>query len=81
MGQTRGYGDGPDNEVQEPAQPCADCGAEVFGALAGAFEFGTQQLLCWQCAERRGGRYDARQERWSVAPDVTDLRRRLGPEC
>jgi hypothetical protein len=74
------YGDEHDDEVRELPAPCAECGAQVLGASDRAFEFGTQQVLCWQCAERRGGRYDAHQERWSVAPDVADLQRRLGRE-
>ena len=69
-----------DDELRELDQPCADCGAQIAGAADRAFGFGTDQLLCWLCAERRGGRYDAHQERWSVAPDVGDLRARLGRE-
>jgi hypothetical protein len=69
-----------DAEGEEAPMACADCGAEVFGAADRAFEFGAQLLLCWQCAERRGGRYDAHQERWSTAPDISDLRARLGRE-
>jgi hypothetical protein len=74
------YGDEHDDEIRELTAPCADCGAQLPGESDRAFGFGTDQLLCWQCAERRGGRYDARQERWSVAPDVADLQRRLGRE-
>ena len=79
MGRTIGA-DEEQDEVGEVGQPCADCGAEVIGAADRAFEFGTQGLLCWQCAERRGGRYDAQQERWSVAPDIAGLPRRVGRE-
>ena len=67
-----------DDELRELPQACADCGAEVYGAGDRAFEFGADQLLCWQCAERRGGSYDAHQERWSEPPDVRDLRARGG---
>ena len=76
MGRTLNPEEEQADEVAELAQPCADCGAQVVAAADRAFEFGTQELLCWQCAERRGGRYDAHQERWSVAPDVAGLRRR-----
>jgi hypothetical protein len=69
-----------DDQVEETLVACADCGAEVLGAADRAFEFGAEQVLCWQCAERRGGRYDAHQERWSTAPDIADLRSRLGRE-
>jgi hypothetical protein len=69
----------PEEEREEERTlACADCGASTF-ATDRAYEFGSEQLLCWQCAERRGGRYDAHQERWSRAPDVADLRRSLDP--
>ena len=64
---------------EEQTLPCADCGAGTVVADR-TYEFGSEQLLCWQCAERRGGRYDAHQERWSQEPEIADLRRRLGPE-
>ena len=69
-----------DDEERDVGQPCADCGAQVFGAADRAFEFGSDQVLCWLCAERRGGTYDAHQERWSTPPDVADLRWRSGQE-
>jgi hypothetical protein len=37
------------------------------------FLFGSDGVLCWGCAERRGGSYDARRERWSRPPRVDDL--------
>jgi hypothetical protein len=64
---------------EEETSPCADCGAAIVTADR-AYEFGSDQLLCWQCAERRGGRYDVQEERWSRAPDLADLRPRLGRE-
>jgi hypothetical protein len=54
---------------------CSDCGAGVYAADR-SYGFGSDQLLCWLCAERRGGRYDARQERWIEAPELGDLRPR-----
>jgi hypothetical protein len=52
---------------------CADCGALVDLAGARTFAFGEQSLLCWSCAIRRGGRYDAGREAWSTPPSVADL--------
>jgi hypothetical protein len=58
---------------------CADCGGAVAGGVDRGFPFGPN-VLCWECALRRGGRYDAQQDRWTVAPDLSDLRRRLQRE-
>jgi hypothetical protein len=54
-------GDGPS---------CRDCG-EPTGERA--YGFGDSEALCWSCALRRGGSYDADQGRWAVAPDTSDL--------
>lgn len=80
MGRPINSEDEQDAELGEGGQPCADCGAQVVAVDDRAFEFGTQGLLCWPCAERRGGRYDAEQERWSVAPDIAGLQRQAGRE-
>lgn len=60
-----------DEETESSA--CADCGALVDLAGARTFAFGEQSLLCWSCAIRRGGRYDAGREEWTTEPRVTDL--------
>lgn len=57
----------------EELVPCSDCGAEVSIAGARAFTFGSAGVLCWDCAVRRGGSYDAQHERWSTAPRTGDL--------
>jgi hypothetical protein len=71
-------GEPEEEREEEGTLTCADCGAATYAADR-AYAFGSEQLLCWQCAERRGGRYDARQERWSHPPDVANLRRGLDP--
>jgi len=52
---------------------CADCGADIRPGAEPVFAFGTAGMVCWDCALRRGGRYDAERERWSEAPDLRDL--------
>jgi hypothetical protein len=52
---------------------CLDCGAEFASGTDRDFEFGVAGVLCWECAERRGGSYDESQSRWTEAPDVSDL--------
>lgn len=51
---------------------CVDCGCEV-ASLERAYAFGTRGVLCWDCAERRGGSYDGVREQWSVAPGLEGL--------
>ena len=63
---------GMDIEEAEDLTECWDCGTPVSTADA-IYAFGEQGLLCHRCALRRGGTYDAKQERWVGAPDVADL--------
>ncbi len=51
---------------------CTDCGCEV-SALDRTYTFGLSGVLCWDCAEKRGGRYDGRREVWDVNPRTEDL--------
>lgn len=57
----------------EGRAPCASCGEVISPATDGGFAYGTQGVLCWECAIRRGGSYDADQDRWTTPPDVSDL--------
>ena len=63
-----------EREEWESAEACSACGAAVHEDSVGAFGFGTENLLCAQCALARGGRYDARRDTWDVEPDLSDLR-------
>jgi hypothetical protein len=51
---------------------CVACGALV-DTREGVYSFGTQGVLCFSCALRRGGAYDAAHDRWTHSPDVSDL--------
>ncbi|MBW2267416.1 MAG: hypothetical protein JRH16_02475 [Deltaproteobacteria bacterium] len=62
-----------EREDWESAQTCAQCGTSVAPGSGRGFEFGTGNLLCWNCAMERGGRYDAERDTWTVSPDVADL--------
>lgn len=53
-------------------RPCADCGVPVEQEER-VFGFGAEAVLCWKCALRRGGAYDSEEDRWTIAPSVTDL--------
>jgi len=52
---------------------CADCGAVIEPEAAQSYAFGEQAVLCWECAIRRGGSYDADEEVWTTPPAVADL--------
>jgi len=52
---------------------CADCGVPILSGAEAGFGFGEDAMLCSNCATRRGGSYDARQERWVRPPRVADL--------
>lgn len=60
-------------EEYEGQSACADCGAVISIATDRGFSFGAQGVLCWECAIRRGGSYDANEDRWTEPPDVADL--------
>ncbi len=61
------------NERSELPTICADCGLDTGLDDSRAFEVTDDEVLCWACALRRGGVFDAEQERWTVPPDLADL--------
>jgi hypothetical protein len=60
---------------------CNDCGAEIWPDVDRAFSCSAETFLCFACAERRGGVYDASNDRWLVAPSIVGLfdERRASP--
>ena len=52
---------------------CADCGAEIAPASDRGFAMASDSFLCFECAIRRGGRYDERLDRWDTEPATEDL--------
>jgi hypothetical protein len=52
---------------------CIDCGETIQGAADQSFVSGPETYLCFECAERRGGVYDAAEDRWTIPPDVSGL--------
>ena len=57
----------------ETSQFAHDCGAPIAEGADPSFAFGTRSTLCFECAIRRGGEYDAETEKWTVTPDVSSL--------
>ncbi len=52
---------------------CLGCGAQVSPEADRAFACSPDTYLCFECAEARGGVYDADEDRWVVAPDTSGL--------
>jgi hypothetical protein len=67
-------------EEIEDLSCCADCGAEVSPATERGFAFGDSAVLCFACAERRGGSYDSDEDRWTRAPSLSGLASREDPD-
>ena len=60
-------------EESDELVACALCGATIAPASDRGYSFGENAVLCFQCAERRGGRYDSDEDRWTSEPSVGDL--------
>jgi hypothetical protein len=60
------------SEWIEPAL-CNDCNATIWPEVDRSFACSPEMFLCFACAVRRGGSYDANHERWTAAPDVGGL--------
>jgi hypothetical protein len=52
---------------------CIDCGAAVFTDVDRSFTCSADEVLCFDCARRRGGVFDEHEDRWVVPPDVGGL--------
>lgn len=61
------------DERDEGLGPCTDCGQDIGLEASGSYEGTEGVALCWACALRRGGVYDADRDRWLVTPEVGDL--------
>lgn len=59
-------------ETLEPAT-CADCGEPTDLDSTLSFVISENKVLCFDCALRRGGRYDEDEGGWVVAPNVLGL--------
>lgn len=51
---------------------CVDCGATIDPERDRAFAVSPELYLCFDCSIRRGGRWDAYDDKWVVAPNVGD---------
>lgn len=61
------------DQDEEEVSRCLDCGADLWPETERAFPYGPEEYLCFACAERRGGVFDAHEDRWTVTPDLSGL--------
>jgi len=61
-----------EDDWSEPTT-CCECGAPIWAEVDRAFPCSADDYLCFACAERRGGVYDAFEDRWTAPPDVSGL--------
>jgi recombinational DNA repair protein (RecF pathway) len=54
---------------------CAECDTEIDPGRERGFGLGGGGALCYECALRRGGRYDEVQDRWVEEPQLGGLGR------
>ena len=59
-----------EQDDRSEARVCAGCGAPVLGDAERTFEFGDENVICWECAVARGGRYDEARDAWERVPDL-----------
>ena len=52
---------------------CCECGAAIAADTDRTFVVSDDEVLCFDCAVRRGGAYDSLKERWTVPPNVAGL--------
>lgn len=52
---------------------CIECGTSVDTAFDRPFAITDEIVLCFSCANRRGGAYDSDKEKWTVAPRLEEI--------
>ena len=62
-----------DFDEWDDASTCIECGEVLWPDVDRSFASGPDAYLCFTCAEKRGGVYDASRDRWSVPPSTTGL--------
>lgn len=62
-----------EREGDESPAVCTDCNGDLGLDPSLRYDGGNGVRLCWECALRRGGTFDAKQDRWVALPDISDL--------
>ncbi|HXI56649.1 MAG TPA: hypothetical protein VNO55_11360 [Polyangia bacterium] len=61
------------NERGDDFDECLECGAVISTLGDRGFAVGAEDIICMECALRRGGSYDENQDRWVTPPRIDDL--------
>ena len=67
------------NGRNEEFVSCLDCGASVAPAVDRVFPVGCEDVICMECALKRGGIYDEGEDRWETEPQIDDLLESIEP--
>jgi hypothetical protein len=57
-------------QESELTEYCHVCGEELDPTDARNFALAPSVVVCFECASRHGGRYDAETERWKKPPSI-----------
>ncbi len=52
---------------------CIECGAELWPERDRSYLITADDVLCYACAQHRGGAYDEIHDRWTQAPNLRGL--------
>ena len=64
----------PQNDPEwAEGERCADCSIDLIPAVDSFFVVREGVTLCAECSVRRGGKYDAHRDLWTLSPFVGDL--------
>jgi len=61
-----------ESELSDLAR-CASCGDEITPGIDRGFAASGDRVLCYDCAERRGGVWDETRGIWTREPDLIGL--------
>ena len=67
------------NDQNEEFVSCLECGASVAPAVDRVFPVGCEDVICMECALKRGGIYDENEDRWETEPRIDDLLESVEP--
>ena len=63
----------PSPSDDDASDRCLECGATISAVVDRVFAVGCDDVICMECAERRGGEYDEEEDRWKITPQIDDL--------
>jgi len=62
-----------DDDGWDDCATCMQCGSLLWPELDRSYRPSTEDTLCFECSEGRGGVYDMASGKWTVPPDLSGL--------